>query len=196
MFLVRTPPTTLPFEMAGLKLHCRVDAEEIRDDVILDMYAWAAIKAGEFSSNRVWVESDWTGEIDAFPRGTMPIVIPKSPCTAVSGISYVDAGGVDQVLDTSAYRFLPSSLESDGGRPYASIEPVTEWPSGTTVKVSFSAGWSKDIFPKELVQWTFVKVSSHYEQREDLASATRKIAIAFPRHFVDSLLDRFYLPRY
>ncbi|MDL2315647.1 phage gp6-like head-tail connector protein [Desulfovibrio sp. OttesenSCG-928-A18] len=194
MFLTRTQPTELPFEFAELKQHCRVDADYTDDDAILEMYAWAAIKQGEFSSNRVWVESEWTGELTSFPRRV--IEIPKSPCTEVSSIGFMNAAGARQTVPDSEYVVSPSSLVSGGGRPYAMVTPVAAWPQGSNVDITFKAGWAKGSFPRDLMEWVFVKVSSHYEQREDLASATRKIAIAFPRHFVDSLLDAYYLPRF
>lgn len=194
MFLSRTQPTELPFEFAALKQHCRVDADYANDDVILTMYAWAAIRQGEFESNRVWVESEWTGELISFPLRV--IEIPKSPCTGIVSIEYTDSSGARQSLPDAEYVVSRSSLVSDGGRPYAMLTPVTAWPQGANVDITFKAGWSKDTFPQDLMEWIFVKVSSHYEQREDLASATRKIAIPFHRHFMDSVLDAYYLPRY
>ena len=194
MFLTRTKPTILPFQIADLKQHCRVDADYTDDDVILKKYAWAAIRSGEFSSNRVWVDSEWTGEMDTFPRGGFEV--PKSPCTDVAGITFVDSHGVGQVLAPTAYKFRRSSLEVGSGSVFARVDPVGAWPSGSDVVVSFKAGWPDGELPENLIGWIFVKVSSHYEQREDLASATRKIAIAFPRHFVDASLDEYYIPRF
>lgn len=192
MFLTRTQkPSALPFELALLKKHCRVSTS--LDDAILEFYAWAAIRQGEFDTNRVWVESVWTAELDEFPRGV--IEIPLSPCTGVTSITYIDADGETQTLDPAGYRVRPSSLEWDGGRPYALIASIGAWPVGSSVCITFKAGWEAQDLPEEMVQWTLIKVSSRYEQREDLASATRKIAIGFPRNFADALLDSYYLPK-
>lgn len=193
MLLNRAPQINLPFSLEDLKTHCRVDIDYIGDDNILEMYAWAAIGHGEFMSNRVWIDGSWKGILNVFPSGE--ITIPKTPCVSIQKITYIDSKG--DIQNFTDYIFYPSSIVPGSGSSYASISPVTEWPlNASKVEISFNAGWPIDSFPQDLMQWIFVKVSSYYEQREDLASATRKIAIEFPRHFVDSLLDKYYLPRY
>lgn len=191
MFLSRTPPTELPFDFAALRRHCRVTSS--LDDEALKLYAWAAIRQGEFITNRVWAQCEWTGELDTFPAGI--IQIPKSPCTELTRITYKDANLTEHTLDETAYRFMPSSLEWDGGRPFAGISSLGEWPAGENITITFKAGWPGQSLPEELKNWIFIKVSGKYEQREDLASATRKIAIPFPRNFADGLLDPYYLPK-
>lgn len=192
MFLRCTAPAAeLPFSLEDLKLHCRVDHDD--DDSILQLYARAAIRQGEFECNRVWQNSVWEGSISTFPSG--PIEIPRSPCTELISIKFVDDAQTLQTLSPDAYDFFPSSLEWDGGRPFAYVAPVSEWPAGSNVTLELRMGWPQDKFPDDLKEWIFIKVSSHYEQREDLASATRKISIEFPRHFASSLLDPYYLPR-
>jgi uncharacterized phiE125 gp8 family phage protein len=185
------PAESLPFDMSLLRLHCRIDEDDNSYDSILELYARAAIRQGEFETNRVWQNSRWTGKLNSFPTGA--IMIPKSPCTGVSSIVYVATGGTE--MDFSEFFFFPSSLEWGGGMPYAEVRPESGWPQGTDVTVTFQAGWPDDEFPSDMAQWLLVKVAGKFEQREDLASATRKIAIPFPRHFVDSLLDAWYLPR-
>ena len=192
MFLsAATPPSALPFELEALKSHCRV--EDPAEDAILELYAWAAIRQGEFATNRVWVQTEYKGELDFFPVGILEI--PRSPCTEIVKITYVDENGVDQELLRESFIFRPSSLEWDGGRAFATIEPVGAWPVGTKVAFVFKSGWKEKTLPKELVQWIFIKVSGKFEQREDIASATRKIAIGFPRNFADALLDNYYMPK-
>jgi uncharacterized phiE125 gp8 family phage protein len=178
--------------MELLRLHCRIDEDDARDDSVLTLYAWASIRQGEFETNRVWLDSQWTMTVENFPQGA--IVIPKSPCTEVSGIVYVNDAGSESGF--AEYSFAPSSQQWDGGRPYAVITPDAAWPEKVAgVTVTFRAGWLAGIFPQDLAQWILVKVAGRYEQREDLASATRKVAIPFPRHFADSLLDTWYLPK-
>jgi uncharacterized phiE125 gp8 family phage protein len=188
-----TPASALPFSMDLLRLQCRIDEDDDRDDPVLTLYAWAAVRQGEFETNRVWLDSGWEMALEQFPGGTL--VIPKTPCTEVTGITYTDSAGDRVQVSTDAYSFRPSPLVWDGGDSYAEIRPAQAWPAGTDVIVEFKAGWPADSFPQDMVQWMLVKVAGKFEQREDLASATRKIAIAFPRHFADSLLDPWYLPR-
>ena len=178
--------------MELLRLHCHIDEGDSDDDAILTLYSWAAIRQGEFESNRVWLDSGWTGKMDSFPVG--PIEIPKSPCTAISSITYTAGDGTESAF--YEYSFSPSSLQWDGGNPYARVYPQSSgWQEGSGVTLTFRAGWSSALFPQDLTQWILVKVAAKFEQREDLASATRKIAIPFPRHFADSLLDAWYLPK-
>jgi uncharacterized phiE125 gp8 family phage protein len=194
MFLTCTAPaTTLPFGMETLRLHCRIDEDDATQDDVLDVYAWAAVGQGEFETNRAWLDSEWTVTFDEFPMGNTAIVIPKSPCTEIVSVTYEDESYTETAF--TDYRFTPSSLQSNGGQLFAELKPIGVWPADANVKITFRAGWPIDKFPKQLVQWILVKVSGKFEQREDLASATRKIAIPFPRHFIDSLLDAYYIPR-
>lgn len=194
MILSRAQPTELPFSLANLKRHCRIDASFTADDEILTMYAWAAVRNGEFITNRVWAGSEWSMTLEEFPLFNV-ISVPRSPCGGVISISYVDDNEIEQAVDPAAYRFTASSFEWDGGLPFGFIRASAGWPSGSNVTVKFMSGWPQGELPEELVQWSFIKISSKYEQREDLASAARKIAIGFPRNFADGLLDPWYLPK-
>lgn len=186
--------TTLPFELAMLKQHCRVDSDYTDDDGILEMYAWAAIRQGEFETNRVWVQSQW--RLDSGAPISVAVEIPKSPATALTSVVSIDRQGAEHPVSVDGYRFMPSALDWDGGMPFAVVSPVGGWPEHRSLRFGFDAGWPGEAFPEELVQWLFVKVAGKYEQREDIASASRKLAVPFPRHFADSLLDHYYLPRW
>ncbi|MDR1489931.1 MAG: phage head-tail connector protein [Desulfovibrio sp.] len=188
------PATILPFDIETLRLHCRLDADDDRDDEVLNLYAWAAIRQAEFTANRVFLSSEWEGKIADFHR-EKEIVIPKSPCTVVKSIIFQDVAGTEQALPNSEYVFTPSSMHWDGGNPYGSVKPITAWPEGVGAIITFVAGWDSDKVPHELVEWTLVTVAGHYEKRESLASATRKVAIPLDRMFWNGLLDAWYLPR-
>lgn len=196
MILTRTPATELPFTFEDLKRHCRIDASFIADDAILLMYAWAVVRNGEFLTNRIWSECAFTGTIDVRPEVGASITIPKSPCKVLSAITYANGNGDENTLETYLYRLLPSSFEWDGGRPYAKVEVAGEWPLSDRYTFSFKAGWPGTSLPQQMQQWCFVKVSSYYEQKEDLASATRKVVAGLDRSFIDSLLDPYYLPKW
>jgi len=215
--IVREKPATLPIPLETIKLHCRVDDD--KDDDVLNIYAWGAIQQGEFLTNRVWSESLFTRTIDKFPRHTFPrhmdvitrhtgtidkfprhtdeITITKSPCTKVNKIEYVDPAGDTQVLDPGKYSFTGTSLEWEkSNRPYAVVSPVTRWPRGRNVTIDFLAGFPAGQLPEDLVQWAIITIAGKFDQRESLASASRKIAVSMPRVFHDGLLDRWYLPRW
>jgi hypothetical protein len=216
MFLVCTQKASdLPFSMEVLRLHCRIDPDDDRDDAILRNYAWSVIRQGEFATNRIWLDSVWRAELPCFPDSAnagcfagyaenwpvfnlakRSIIIKLTPCTKINSITYKNAS--DAEVSFAGFAFKSSSLTWDGGRTYAEIElpaGTDAWPVGTDVIIDFRAGWPAAFFPEEFVTWILTKASGHFEQREDLASATRKMAIPMQRSFTDGFLDAYYLPK-
>lgn len=201
MLLRRISGPILPVRFDVIKRHCRVDSDWTLDDNLIMLYAMAAVRHGESLTGRVWGLSLFELETEA--NGNK-IVLPRSPVLSVSKVSF--KGESEEELFTD-FSFMPSTILPDSNPfrdvgeddPWLAYIESLSWPS-STLKISFSAGWEEPYdpgiqsplaFPEDLAQWIVVKISSHYEQREDLASATRKMAIGFPRDFADSMLDPY-----
>ncbi|MEQ8444867.1 MAG: hypothetical protein RIB57_03165 [Pelagibacterium sp.] len=90
--------------------------------------------------NRALIQQTWRASYDAFP---VEITIPLARCSAVSTITYLDRGGVEQTLDPSAYRV--TGLLTDRCR----VRPIngTAWPSTyadeEAISVTFVSGFGE-----------------------------------------------------
>lgn len=177
----------LPFDMEVIKNHCRIDADFTGDNSLLELYAEAIVDRGEDLSNRRWRLSEYAMEIENPIR--IEYEIPITPCNEIVEVAAIKDGVSEIITD---YRFRPSAKTIDGGRPYATISGI--WFGAESVSIKFMSGWEKGTLPKVFEYWVALRVASMYEQRETIASATRKIAIELPRSFGDGLLDGWYLP--
>lgn len=186
----------LPFALADLKVHCRIDAGYTGDDALITRYAWAAIKNGQNITLKTWVQTEYELVIEGEEKtSTGEILLPVSPATEIVSVSYSGAEG--QVVNPE-YAFTPSTiipnsnprLEVSARDPWDAILQC-EWPGYSALTVTFKAGWPEPDFPEEFIQWLFVKIAGKYEQREDIASASRKMAVEFPADFADNLLNPY-----
>lgn len=177
----------LPFDLEIIKNHCRIDADFPGDDSLLELYAEALVDRGEALTNRRWRLSEYTMKIENPAKDEYEI--PITPCNQIIAVEVVRGGTSEIVLD---YAFRPSANIPDGGRAYATISG--SFIGADSLLIKFIAGWDKDSIPKAFVYWVSLRAASMYEQRETIASATRKIAIELPRTFGDGLLDNWYIP--
>ena len=181
----------MPITVEMAKLHSRQDAEDTTDDMLFKILIQAAVEHGEHLTQRRFVEGTFELQLMRFPS-CGNITLPMPPVSEIVEITYRD-------LDKSIQTFPVDGYELLGDNNAAYVLPINSWPSGETrPKVVFKAGYpldgdGKPTTPKAIVNWLLQKVTGRFDQREDLAAATRKIAIKFPRDQVDGLLDRYTL---
>lgn len=157
-----TPPNAEPVTAAELKLNCRMDADLVADDAMLDALIAAARQACEHETGRALMTQEWSRTLDAFPVGGILLGMP--PVTSVVSVTYVAADGstvvmpgADYVLDTA-----------DEQRPYLLPAAGTDWPetydTANAVRVIFSCGYGASVadVPAALRAWVMLKAASLY----------------------------------
>lgn len=136
-----TPAETLVVSLEKLKTECRLDSDDF-DENLTDKLA-SAISHVEEITRRALITQEWKLTLPRFPRGRLPIVLPKGRLQAVSEITYLDENGDRQTLDAETYLTRP------GVEP-AEIVPGWRlvWPSCAviedSVEVTFSCGFGDD----------------------------------------------------
>lgn len=97
--------------------------------------------------------------------------------TGVTSVIYRDSNGATQTLDSAAYRLAEERW----------LVPVGAWPSGDTVKITFTCGaFTATTVPETVRQWMLLQIGAMYAQREAVAAGQ---LFEPPGRFVDRLLD-------
>lgn len=148
------PPTAELIDLAAAKAHLIVEHDDDNDLIQGILNAIVGRLDGYLGIlGRCLVEQTWTWRLDAFPRRDRhnphaALRIPLPPLIEVVSLGYVDANGIDRILDPGAYRVL-------AGRR-AEVEPAVggSWPNARcqsrAVTVTFKAGWP---VPEDGVSW-------------------------------------------
>jgi uncharacterized phiE125 gp8 family phage protein len=183
---VVTPPAAFPVSLAEAKLHAHVEHDD--EDALFTMQIAAATTDCEKETRRQLVEALLELGLKTFPGGE--IALPRPPVSGIVEVKYADVFGVDRVLPSTDYAL-------EGSENSAFLVPANAWPDGTRVRIQYLAGWpivdGKPTTPDSLRWWILIRSTELYEQRTNLASATRKIAIELPRNFTAGLLDSYRL---
>lgn len=126
--------------------------------------------------------------LDAFPPGSCPIVIFRTPLFSVASILYIDTDGVEQT-------FASSSTKVDDKAEPAAIHLAfnKSWPATrrevNAVKVTFTAGFGvlANTVPeryKTIVKHMFAHLYEHREPMKD------KQWVEIPEH-LNALIDKY-----
>lgn len=215
-------PTEEPVTVDEAKLHLRVT--DSSEDTLIAMLISAARIHAENVCRRVFVTQKWDLFLDAFPfytyYGVIPgyvpvdqlpsawmtmrnyavrfrgskIDIPFPRLQSVDAVKYLDANGVQQTLDPSAY--VVDSISEPG---VLTPSVGTYWPDtqNTTnaVQISFTAGYGAAVdVPAGIKSWILLRVGALYENREEVSVATRVTVQELP--YVDTLLDPYRIMGY
>jgi uncharacterized phiE125 gp8 family phage protein len=120
---------------------------------------------------RAWVEDrawlavgvqTWDSYLDAFPEGAIDLA--PGPLLTVVDVSYIDINGASQTLASNQYRVDTVSVP---GR----VIPVSQWPETldqreNAVRVRYTAGYTQDTVPPQLIHAMRLLVGHFYENRE------------------------------
>lgn len=157
------PPIITPVTLEEAKSFCRVLSND--DDAIISILIDAATDYAQSVTGRQLCEAAFAITVGATAS---PLLLPKSPFKAITS---VQSGGVD----------IEYSLHYD-------IDVATiEFSASEDVTITFTAGY--DTIPASLKAWVLNKVSTLYEQREQIVIGT--ITSEVQRSMIDVVLDHY-----
>lgn len=171
---LHTAPVEEPVTLAEAKMHCRITSST--EDALVSAWIIAARGRAENYTHRRFITQTWDWSMDAFPYGVL--AVPHAPLQSVTAITYVDAVGLEQVLDPAAYQV---DAMSDPGRIAPAAGGTWTWvvvPSNTlnavTVRFVCGYGLAADV-PQEIRAAMLLHISDlneHREARLDLQTYT------------------------
>jgi uncharacterized phiE125 gp8 family phage protein len=168
-------PAVEPITTTEAKLYLRVSTTS--EDALI---------GGFITSARVWIESytrralitqTWDQRFAAFPQYRDPLVLSKAPVQSVSGVTYIDADGTTQTLNTSYYAVRTASGPT-AGRGYLETTALMSEPSTDTtvthpVIVRTVCGYGNAAsVPPGIVSALYLLLGDLYEQRQETIVGT------------------------
>lgn len=180
-----TAPTTEPVTLTEAKLWCRIEDDDTSQDAVLLLLIRAARERAEHLTGRKYSRRQVELRLDSFPSG--PIDLPYPPLVSVDSFLYGTADG-DVELTGSPETY---QLDEGGDQTPARVAPLTTWPTAATeiaaIRIRYTVGYaSTSKMPAALRLWMQQRISTWYENREHMGLSN---VTAFPRDFVDGLLD-------
>lgn len=152
------------------------------EDKEIESYMKAAIADAEGITNRQFAKATYELYLSNFPWENYKL--PKNPINEIVSIEYMDLEGNYQTIDPSTY-YLFSKYEV--GHITFNVFPNFKIKNHKkAVRITFVSGYLKD-FPMDLKQWLKVRVSTLYENREEI---TLGVSVSKNNH-VDSILKRY-----
>jgi uncharacterized phiE125 gp8 family phage protein len=205
MPLIQTvAPSEEPVSLVDAKNHLRVDTDLTQDDVLIKLLIGAARRYAEMYCNRSFITQQWRLVLDSFPGNAMygvpfgitfslpgnAILIERGPVQSLDSIIYTAMDGAEVTMPAADW-----IAELSGGLArvtprFGKIWPIP-LPQIGAVKVNFTAGYgamASDV-PEGIRQWILLRVSSLYENREEVAVMQRGNVSPLP--YVDGLLDPY-----
>jgi uncharacterized phiE125 gp8 family phage protein len=156
-----TTPEDEPISTAEAKKHLRV-VDTAEDDLIDGLVAAARLFV-EGEIGRALVSQGYDLRL---PRWPSMVLLPRSPVTAIDGVSYFDAAGVEHELDSDAYvlcaGFDPARLLFD-----SRLLPTDTLGDVQPVLISYTAGYGDPAdVPQTIKQAMQLLVAHWYLNRE------------------------------
>lgn len=151
---VTTPPDAEPVTLDQAKAHLRVFHDD-DNDYIGGLISIARDHAEKYCG-AVWAAAGVSANCDDWCDLAH---LPFSPVTAVTAISYVDAGGVSAVVDADVYEFRADARA-------VVLKPGQHWPAkqaGSRIAVSAEAG--VEDAPPAVKHAILLRVEDFYEHR-------------------------------
>jgi len=162
-----------PIASTEAKLHLRVDGST--EDTLITGLIAAARQRCEGECKRALIPQRRILLADVLPAE----VDLGQNVTGITSITYRDTAGQTQTLSSSAYRLVEERY----------LVPVTAWPEGNTVRVTFTCGaYTDTTVPAALKAWMLLHIGAMYAQREAVSSGQTYVP---PGRFVDGLLDPY-----
>lgn len=169
-----TPPASEPVTLTEVKSHLRVDSDG--DDARINELITVGrqhLDGWDGVLGRAIQAQTWDLKLDWFPRR---IWLPLPPLQSVSSITYVDADGASQTLDTSVYVVVSNGYDQS----FVELADGKEWPSlddaPQVVTVRFVAGYST--VPAPIKQAIKMGVQGLYDTCDDKVGGTLSASIA------------------
>lgn len=166
---VDTAPTEEPVRLADLKTHCRIDTTD--DDDWLIGARVLAREAVENDTGRALCTQTWDITYDDFPASSdTAIVLPLTPLSSVTSITYTDTNGDAQTWSADDYQVdnssdsWPARIKPSYGETYPTVYDEM---SAVTVKIVCGYGEAAVVpqWAKFAIQ---LAVGTLYEHREEV----------------------------
>lgn len=136
------PPYAEVISTSEMKEHLKIESATTADDELIDALIIAARDTIETATGanvprcRTMLATTFDLKLDYFP-GCDHILVPRVPLVSVTSITYVDANGTTQTMDSGDYVVDIANGKIDLG--YSEVWPVTR-PTYNAVTVRFVAG--------------------------------------------------------
>lgn len=179
-----TDATVEPFDLADAKLHLRETLEDAANDAYITSLITTARTAAEDLMERTLLQTTWLHTAEHFDH---EIRLYRGPVISIDSITYIDADGVQQTLDESAYIFDAYANPARIVPAWGTCWPATRCQPGA-VAVQYKAGYgtTADSIPKPIVSWIKLALTDLYEQRS--RSAERPV---LPQEFARGLIETY-----
>jgi uncharacterized phiE125 gp8 family phage protein len=178
------PPTGEPVSLDEAKAQCCIDGTEF--DAILPGYIAAARQLAEAETGRALITQTRELVLDAFPRAC---VLRHPPVQSLVSVTYLDADGVERVLDPQDVILDKSSAPGYLVPAYGKAWPET-YPVPNAVRVRYTCGYgSAADVPPAIKTWMLLAINTLFEQRGTMAAGLA----ALPNRFWESFLDDYRL---
>lgn len=165
-----TGATSAVITASEFKTHARV--YHTQDDTYIATLILVATQCIEHETRRALINRSFTLQLEGFPAGG-EIILPRSPLSTVSSVTYTDATGATQTLSASDY-----NTYSVNGVGRVVLKSTASWPTtqGTgalDVSVNFTAGYgaTSASVPVALKQAVLLQATHLYDNRTAVAPA-------------------------
>lgn len=162
--LTDTGATSAVITASEFKTHARV--YHTQDDTYIATLILVATQCIEHETRRALINRSFTLQLEGFPAGG-EIILPRSPLSTVSSVTYTDAAGATQTLSASNY-----NTYSVNGVGRVVLKSTASWPTtqGTgalDVSVNFTAGYgaTSASVPVALKQAVLLWATHWYDNR-------------------------------
>lgn len=202
---VVTPPAYKPVTVAQAKEWCRIDSDITDQDAVLALLIAAMTDYAEHLTGRAFIQRGLQLIEQGWPRVVVDGIcydgfeLPRAPLASVESITYIDTDGAQQTLSTDLYDVHTDREPGVIVRGYQDTWPTVRL-RPDAVKVNYTAGYAygsptgeadqQSVLPANLKLWMHARLSTLYENREQIIAATQ---VQIPRDFCDGLLDSLVL---
>ena len=204
MPLIQTQaPAVEPVTLTDIYLQSRII--DNAEDTLLTLLIGAARRYAESYTGRSFITQKWALVLDSFPgmqmggyaafgRGySLPangIQLDRGNVISVDSITYTAMDGTTQTMPETDY---VAELSGNPGRiapAFGKVWPIP-LPQIGAVRVDYTAGYgpTADDVPEGVRQWMLMRISTLFENREEVAILNRGKVEVLP--FVDTLLDPY-----
>lgn len=184
-----TPAASDPVTTAEAKSHLRVEVSD--DDTLISNLISAATELAQTITGRQFINATFDYTLDGFPSGDQ-IILPRSPLSSVSSITYTDAdGNTGQVFSSSSYT---ADTYHTPGR--VALKYGASWPShrreANGVVIRFVAGYGANTtdVPEAARQAILLMVGHWYEHREAASELSLREVPMAARSLLDTVALR------
>ena len=188
MGLVRlTQPDTEPVTLADIKTHVGATFDD--HDSYLSFLISVAREEAEDRCQHAFARAQYVLTLDEFPP---QIDLPRPPVVSVATLKYRDPDGNLLTLDSAGYTVDNASRVKNWIYPAMGYSWPDTWEEPNGVIVTYEAGYTTQMMPKQVQMWIRLAVGAWYDQRAGMDMAPMPMtAFVLPPEFFNELLEPF-----